>query len=201
MTVSGSGRTREKDTRAPARGPFCVLGSSLAGEEGVLLQGGLLPFGVPPFRMHAGSPADICGKTRGSPSLSAPPYGRASARSLHLLRVVRQVWRSTTTQPVHSHACTDRQPLSLFYIRCRRSRSLVLLGSHAGGSRQIHRAGQPGGISLFLMSFWVLYERVLRRVGEFEGARGSFLAQGKVPLAPSIRSSSHPLTFVVPSLS
>lgn len=42
MTVSGSGRTREKDTRAPARGPFCVLGSSLAGEEGVLLQGGLL---------------------------------------------------------------------------------------------------------------------------------------------------------------
>lgn len=81
------------------------------------------------------------------------------------------------------------------------SRSLVLLGSHAGGSRQIHRAGQPGGISLFLMSFWVLYERVLRRVGEFEGARGSFLAQGKVPLAPSILSSSHPLTFVVPSLS
>lgn len=156
--------------------------------------------------MHAGSPADICGKTRGSPSLSVPPYGRASARSLHLLRAVRKVWRSTTTQPVHPHACTsacltDRQPLSLFYIRCRRSRSLVLLGSHAGGSRQIHRAGQPGGISLFLMSFWVLYERVLRRVGEFEGARGSFLAQGKVPLAPSIRSSSHPLTFVVPSLS
>jgi len=35
------------------------------------------------------------------------------------------------------------------------------------------------------MSFWVLYERVLRGVGEFEGARGSFLAQGKVPLAPS----------------
>ncbi len=119
MTVSGSGRTREKDTRAPARGPFCVLGSSLAGEEGVLLQGGLLPFGGPPFRMHAGSPADICGKTRGSPSLSVPPYGRASARSLHLLRAVRKVWRSTTTQPVHPHACTDRQPLSLFYIRCR----------------------------------------------------------------------------------
>lgn len=119
MTVSGSGRTREKDTRAPARGPFCVLGSSLAGEEGVLLQGGLLPFGGPPFRMHAGSPADICGKTRGSPSLSVPPYGRASARSLHLLRAVRKVWRSTTTQPVHPQACTDRQPLSLFYIRCR----------------------------------------------------------------------------------
>lgn len=59
MTVSGSGRMREKDTRAPARGPFCVLGSSLAGEEGVLLQGGLLPFGGPPFRMHAGSPADM----------------------------------------------------------------------------------------------------------------------------------------------
>ena len=65
----------------------------------------------------------------------------------------------------------------------------------------IHRAGQPGGISLSLTSFWVLYERVLRGVGEFERARGSFLAQGKVPLAPSILSSSHPLTFVVPSLS
>ena len=200
MTVSGSGRTREKDTRAPARGPFCVLGSSLAGEEGVLLQGGVLPFGGPLSVCMPGA-RPICGKTRGSPSLSAPPYGRASARSLHLLRAVRKVWRSTTTQPVHSHACTDRQPLSLFYIRCRRSRSLVLLGSHAGGSRQIHRAGQPGGISLFLMSFWVLYERVVRRVGEFEGARGSFLAQGKVPLAPTILSSSHPLTFVVPSLS
>lgn len=59
MTVSGSGRTREKDTRAPARGPFCVLGSSLAGEEGVLLQGGLLSFGGLPFRMDAGSPADM----------------------------------------------------------------------------------------------------------------------------------------------
>lgn len=54
---------------------------------------------------------------------------------------------------------------------------------------------------LSLTSFWVFYERVLRGVGEFEGARGSFLAQGKVPLAPSILSSSHPLTFVVPSLS
>lgn len=200
MTVSGSCRTREKDTRAPARGPFCVLGSSLAGEEDVLLQGACCPSGaLRSVCMPVARP--ICGKTRGSPSLSAPPYGRASARSLHLLRAVRKVWRSTTTQPVHPHACTDRQPLSLFYIRCRRSRSLVLLGSHAGGSRQIHRAGQPGGISLFRMSFWVLYERVLRRVGEFEGARGSFLAQGKVPLAPSIRSSSHPLTFVVPSLS
>jgi|GEM_PF-3236040 len=200
MTVSGSGRTREKDTRAPARGPFCVSGSRLAGEEASSCRAACCPSGalrsvcVPVAR-------PICGKTRGSLSLSAPPYGRASARSLHLLRAVRQVWRSTTTQPVHPHACTDRQPLSLFYIRCRRSRSLVLLGSHAGGSRQIHRAGQPGGISLFLMSFWVLYERVLRGVGEFEGARGSFLAQGKVPLAPSIRSSSHPLTFVVPSLS
>ncbi len=42
------------------------------------------------------------------------------------------------------------------------------------------------------MSFWVLYERVLRRVGEFEGARGSFLAQGKVPLPPlnTIKQSS-----------
>ena len=34
MTVSGSGRTREKDTRAPARGPFYVFGSMPAGEEG-----------------------------------------------------------------------------------------------------------------------------------------------------------------------
>lgn len=200
MTVSGSGRAREKDTRAPARGPFCVLGSSLAGEEGVLLQGGLLPFGGPPFRMRAGSPADMR-QDEGIPIPFGASVRPCISRSLHLLRAVRQVWRSTTTQPVHPHACTDRQPLSLFYIRCRRSRSLVLLGSHAGGSRQIHRAGQPGGISLFLMSFWVLYERVLRGVGEFEGARGSFLAQGKVPLAPSIRSSSHPLTFVVPSLS
>lgn len=46
MTVSGSGRTREKDTRAPARGPFCVLGSSLAGEEDVLLQGACCPSGA-----------------------------------------------------------------------------------------------------------------------------------------------------------
>lgn len=200
MTVSGSGRTREKDTRAPARGPFCVLGSSLAGEEDVLLQGGLLPFGGPPFRMHAGSPADICGKTRGSPSLSVPPYGRASARSLHLLRAVRKVWRSTTTQPVHPHACTDRQPLSLFTYA---AGFPFPCPSWFSRRRQpaIHRAGQPGGISLSLTSFWVLYERVLRGVGEFEGARGSFLAQGKVPLAPSIRSSRHPLTFVVPSLS
>lgn len=59
MTVSGSGRTREKDTRAPARGPFCVWGSSLAGEEGALLQGGLLPFGFLPFRMDVASPADM----------------------------------------------------------------------------------------------------------------------------------------------
>lgn len=199
MTVSGSGRTREKDTRAPARGPFCVLGSSLAGEEGVLLQGGLLPFGGPPFRMHAGSPADICGKTRGSPSLSAPPYGRASARSLHLLRAVRKVWRSTTTQPVHPHACTDRQPLSLFYIRCRRSAplSFLVLTPEAAG-RSIEQDSLVEYLSL--TSFWGLYERVLRGVGEFEGARGSFWAQGKVPLAPSILSSSHPLTFVVPSL-
>lgn len=59
MTVSGSGRTREKDTRAPARGPFCVWGSSLAGEEGALLQGGFLPFGFLPFRMDVASPADM----------------------------------------------------------------------------------------------------------------------------------------------
>lgn len=200
MTVSGSGRTREKDTRAPARGPFCVLGSSLAGEEGVLLQGGVLSFEGPLSVCMPGA-RPICGKTRESPSLSAPPYGRASARSLHLLRAVRKGWRSTATQPVHPHACTDRQPLSPFLHTLQVILPLVLLGSHAGGSRQIHRAGQPGGISLSLTSFWVLYERVLRGVGEFEGARGSFLAQGKVLLAPSIRSSSHPLTFVVPSLS
>lgn len=179
MTVSGSGRTREKDTRAPARGPFCVLGSSLAGED-VLLQGGLLPFGGPPFRMRAGSPADMR-QDEGIPIPFGASVRPCISRSLHLLRAVRQVWRSTTTQPVHPHACTDRQPLSLFYIRCRRSRSLVLLGSHAGGSRQIHRAGQPGGISLFLMSFWVLYERVLRGVGEFGGRGEAFWRKEKFP--------------------
>lgn len=118
MTVSGSGRTREKDTRAPARGPFCVLGSSLAGEEASSCRAACCPSGsLLSVCMPLARP--ICGKTRGSPSLSAPPHGRASARSLHLLRAVRKVWRSTTTQPVHPHACTDRQPLSLFYIRCR----------------------------------------------------------------------------------
>ena len=35
MTVSGSGRTREKDTRAPARGPFAVLGGMPGGGGGV----------------------------------------------------------------------------------------------------------------------------------------------------------------------
>lgn len=201
MTVSGSGRTREKDTRAPARGPFCVLGNSLAGEEDVLLQGACCPSGAP-FPYACREPGRYMRQDEGIPisfGASVRPCISPEPASLH---AVRQVWRSEARQPVHSHACTDRQPLSLFYIRCRRSRSLVLPGSHAGGSRQIHRAGQPGGISLSLTSFWVLYERVLRGVGEeFEGARGSFWAQGKVPLAPSILSSSHPLTFVVPSLS
>lgn len=202
MTVSGSGRTREKDTRAPARGPFCVLGSSWQGRRASSCRAACCPSGaLLSVCMPVARP--IYAARRGDPHLfrrlrTAVHQPGAEPASL---RAVRKVWRSTTTQPVHSHAYTDRQPLSLFYIRCRRSRSLVLLGSHAGGSRQIHRAGQPGGISLFRMSFWVLYERVLRRVGEFEGARGSFLAQGKVPLPPSILSSSHPLTFVVPSLS
>ena len=78
MTVSGSGRTREKDTRAPARGPFCVSGNRLAGEEASSCRAACCPSGalrsvcVPVAR-------PICGKTRGSLSLSAPPYGRASA--------------------------------------------------------------------------------------------------------------------------
>ena len=157
MTVSGSGRTREKDTRAPARGPFCVLGSSLAGEEGVLLQGGLLPFGGPLSVCMPGA-RPICGKTRGSPSLSVPPYGRASARSLHLLRAVRKGWRSTTTQPVHPHACTDRQPLSLFYIRCRVPvpLSVLVLTPEAAG-RSIEQGSpveyiSPSRLSGFFMS-------------------------------------------------
>lgn len=161
---------------------------------------GLAALRGPSFRMHAGSPADMR-QDEGIPI----PFGASvrpciSPEPASPTRCPESL-ALHDTQPVHSHACTDRQPLSLFCIRCRRSRSLVLLGSHAGGSRQIHRAGQSGGISLSLTSFWVLYERVLRGVGEFEGARGSFLAQGKVPLAPSILSSSHPLTFVVPSLS
>lgn len=45
MTVSGSGRTREKDTRAPARGPFCVLGSSWQGRRTSSCRG-LAPFGA-----------------------------------------------------------------------------------------------------------------------------------------------------------
>lgn len=144
MTVSGSGRTREKDTRAPARGPFCVLGSSLAGEEGVLLQGGLLPFGGSPFRMHAGSPADMRQDERIPISFGASvrPCISPEPASLH---AVRQVWRSAARQPVSlCPAClTDRQSLSLFYIRCRCSRSLVLLGSHVGGSRQSIEQDSP----------------------------------------------------------
>ena len=200
MTVSGSGRTREKDTRAPARGPFCVLGSSLAGEEGVLLQGGVLPFGGPPFRMHAGSPADICGKTRGFPSLSAPPYGRASARSLHPYTLSGKFGaprqRSLCT---HMPVLTDSPyPFFTYAAGVPVPLSFLVLTPEAAG-RSIEQDSLVEYLSL--TSFWVLYERVLRGVGEFEGARGSFLAQGKVPLAPSKRSSRHPQTFVVPSLS
>lgn len=160
---------------------------------------GLAALRGPSFRMHAGSPADMR-QDEGIPIPFGASVGRASARSLHLLRAVRKVWRSTTRSLcTHMPVLTDSPYPFLHTLQG--SRSLVLLGSHAGGSRQIHRAGQSGGISLSLTSFWVLYERVLRGVGEFEGARGSFLAQGKVTLAPSILSSSHPLTFVVPSLS
>mgnify|MGYP000155356244 CR=1 FL=1 len=192
MTVSGSGRTREKDTRAPARGPFCVLGSSLAGEEDVLLQGACCPSGsLLSVYMPVARP--IYAARRGDPH----PF-RCLRTAVHQPGAcISYALSGKFGAPRQRSLCTHMPVLTdspyLFYIRCRRSRSLVLPGSHAGGSRQIHRAGQPGGISLFLMSFWVLYERVLRG--------GSFLAQGKVPLAPSIRSSSHPLTFVVPSLS
>lgn len=200
MTVSGSGRTREKDTRAPARGPFCVLGSSLAGEEDVLLQGACCP---------SGALLSVCMPV-------ARPIYAARRGDSHPFRCLRTAVHQPGAcisyalsgkfgAPRQHSLCTHMPVLTdspyPFLHTLQGSRSLVLLGSHAGGSRQIHRAGQPGGIFLFLMSFWVLYERVLRRVGEFEGARGSFLAQGKVPLAPSIRSNSHPLTFVVPSLS
>ncbi len=115
MTVSGSGRTREKDTRAPARGPFCVLGSSLAGEEASSCRAACCPSGsLRSVCMPVARP--ICGKTRGSPSLSAPPYGRASARNLHLLRAVRQVRGSTATQPVtHMPVLTDSPYLFFAY--------------------------------------------------------------------------------------
>lgn len=33
MTMSGCGRTREKDTKAPARGPFAFLGYKPEGER------------------------------------------------------------------------------------------------------------------------------------------------------------------------
>ena len=200
MTVSGSGRTREKDTRAPARGPFCVLGSSLAGEEDVLLQGACCPSGVlRSVCMPVARP--IYAARRGDPH----PFRRLRTAVHQPGACISYALSGKFGAPRQHSLCTHMPVLTdspyPFLHTLQGSRSLVLLGSHAGGSRQIHRAGQSGGISLSLTSFWVLYERVLRGVGEFEGERGSFLAQGKVPLAPSILSSSHPLTFVVPSLS
>lgn len=198
MTVSGSGRTREKDTRAPARGPFCVWGSSLAGEEGVLLQAACSPSGS---CLSVWMPAAwrICGKTwEISPPLSVPPHGRATARACILCADrVSLALHGNAACATHMPVLIDR-PYSFLTYAAGVPAPLFPLGSHAGGSQQIYRAGQPGGISLFLMSFCILYERILRGVGEFEGARGSFLAQGKVPLAPSILSSRHPLTFAAP---
>lgn len=57
MTVSGSGRTREKDTKAPARGPFCVPGAEL------------------------GSEGDGCLQTCASPSVPGLSHGCPAARN------------------------------------------------------------------------------------------------------------------------
>lgn len=200
MTVSGSGRTREKDTRAPARGPFCVLGSSLAGEEDVLLQGACCPSGAllsvcmpvarPIYAARRGDSHPFrCLRTavhQPGACISYALSGKFGAPRQHSLCTHMPVL-TDSPYPFFTYAAGFPFPCPSWFSRRRQP--------------AIHRAGQPGGISLSLTSFWVLYERVLRGVGEFEGARGSFLAQGKVPLAPSIRSSRHPLTFVVPSLS
>lgn len=200
MTVSGSGRTREKDTRAPARGPFCVLGSSLAGEEDVLLQGACCPSGAllsvcmpvarPIYAARRGGPHPFrCLRTavhQPGACISYALSGKFGAPRQRSLCTHMPVL-TDSPYPFFTYAAGDPAPCPSWFSRRRQP--------------AIHRVGQPGGISLSLTSFWVLYERVLRGVGEFEGARGSFLAQGKVPLAPSILSSSHPLTFVVPSLS
>ena len=201
MTVSGSGRTREKDTRAPARGPFCVLGSSLAGEEDVLLQGACCPSGAlrsvcmpvarPIYAARRGDPHPFrCLRTAVhqpgaciSYALSGK-FGAPRQRSLCTHMPVP----TGSPYPFFTYAAGVPVPLSF----------LVLTPEAAG--RSIEQDSLVEYLSL--TSFWVFYERVLRGVGEeFEGARGSFWAQGKVPLAPSILSSSHPLTFVVPSLS
>lgn len=202
MTVSGSGRTREKDTRAPARGPFCVSGSRLAGEEASSCRAACCPSGAllsvcmpvarPIYAARRGDPhlfrrlrtavyqPGACIPTRCPASLAL--RGKAACQP-----VPPHALLTDSPYPFFTYAAGDPAPCPSWFSRRRQP--------------AIHRAGQPGGISLSLTSFWVLYERVLRGVGEFEGARGSFLAQGKVPLAPSILSSSHPLTFVVPSLS
>lgn len=136
MTVSGSGRTREKDTRAPARGPFCVFGSSL-GRRASSCRAACCPSGaclsvwMPAARRICGKPREI------SPSLSASPHGRAAARSLHSLRDDRSVWRSTATQPVQLHACTDRQSLSFFTCAGGVPAPLFPFDFYAGDSRQM----------------------------------------------------------------
>lgn len=164
MTVSGSGRTREKDTRAPARGPFCVLGSSLAGEEDVLLQGACCPSGaLLSVCMPVARP--IYAARRGGPH----PF-RCLRTAVHQPGAcISYALSGKFGAPRQRSLCTHMPVLPTapipFLHMLQGSRSLVLPGSHAGGSRQIHRAGQPGGISLFLMSFWVLYERVLRGGG------------------------------------
>ena len=116
MTVSGSGRTREKDTRAPARGPFCVWGSSLAGEEGVLLQAACSPSGS---CLSVWMPAArrICGKTGEiSPPLSVPPHGRATARAC-ILCADRGSWalHGNAACATHMPVLTDRPYSFLTY--------------------------------------------------------------------------------------
>lgn len=72
MTVSGSDRTREKDTRAPARGPFCVFGSSPAGRRASSCRAACCPsrsclsVWMPAVRRICGKPREI------SPSLRRP---------------------------------------------------------------------------------------------------------------------------------
>lgn len=114
MTVSGSGRTREKDTRAPARGPFCVWESSLAGEEGALLQGGLLPCGFLPFRMDVASPADMRQDGGDIPILFGASALPCNSPEPAFSALTGSVWRSTVMQLAHSHALLTDSPYPFF---------------------------------------------------------------------------------------
>ena len=200
MTVSGSGRTREKDTRAPARGPFCVLGNSLAGEEDVLLQGACCPSGAP-FPYACREPGRYAAR-RGNPH----PFRRLRTAVHQPGACISYALSGKFGAPRQRSLCTHMPvltdspyPFFTYAAGVPVPLSFLVLTPEAAG-RSIEEDSLVEYLSL--TSFWVFYERVLRGVGEeFEGARGSFWAQGKVPLAPSILSSSHPLTFVVPSLS